>query len=37
MKVREKIIDNYFATVWGKTLSENNIGYIIEVISIEND
>ncbi len=24
------IIDNYFATVWGKTLSENNIGFIYE-------
>lgn len=34
------IIDNYFATVWGKTLSENNIGFIYEHNrghSIEND
>lgn len=34
------IIDNYFATVWGKHLSENNIGLIYEHNrghSIEND
>lgn len=34
------IIDNYFATVWGKKLSENNIGFIYEHNrghSIEND
>lgn len=34
------IIDNYFATVWGKNLSENNIGLIYEHNrghSIEND
>lgn len=34
------IIDNYFATVWGKILSENNIGFIYEHNrghSIEND
>lgn len=34
------IIDNYFATVWGKLLSENDIGFIYEHNrghSIEND
>ena len=34
------IIDNYFATVWGKELSKNNIGFIYEHNrghSIEND
>ena len=34
------IIDNYFATVWGKILSKNNIGFIYEHNrghSIEND
>lgn len=34
------IVDNYFATVWGKTLSKNNIGFIYEHNrghSIEND
>ncbi len=34
------IIDNYFATVWGKLLAENNIGFIYEHNrghSIEND
>ena len=34
------IIDNYFATVWGKLLSEKNIGFIYEHNrghSIEND
>ena len=34
------IIDNYFATVWGKILSQNNIGFIYEHNrghSIEND
>ena len=34
------IIDNYFATVWGKYLSKNNIGFIYEHNrghSIEND
>lgn len=34
------IIDNYFATVWGKILSSNNIGFIYEHNrghSIEND
>ncbi len=34
------IIDNYFATVWGKSLSEKNIGFIYEHNrghSIEND
>lgn len=34
------IIDNYFATVWGKVLSEKNIGFIYEHNrghSIEND
>ncbi len=34
------IIDNYFATVWGKLLSDNNIGFIYEHNrghSIEND
>ena len=24
------IIDNYFATVWGKLLSDKNIGFIYE-------
>ena len=36
----ESIIDNYFATVWGKELSKNNIGFIYEHNrghSIEND
>lgn len=34
------IIDNYFATIWGKLLAENNIGFIYEHNrghSIEND
>ena len=34
------IVDNYFATVWGKVLSEKNIGFIYEhnrSHSIEND
>lgn len=36
----QTIIDNYFATVWGKILSENNIGFLYEHNrghSIEND
>ncbi len=36
----QTIIDNYFATVWGKILSENNIGFLYEHnrgYSIEND
>ncbi len=36
----QTIIDNYFATVWGNVLSENNIGFLYEHNrghSIEND
>ena len=36
----QTIIDNYFATVWGNILSENNIGFLYEHnrgYSIEND
>ena len=36
----QTIVDNYFATVWGNILSENNIGFLYEHnrgYSIEND
>ena len=38
--MRQTIIDNYFTTVWGNILVENNIGFLYEHNrghSIEND